>query len=43
MDRKMDYFYKPYRTDLFKEEETFMSFNNKNPQWTSIADGIIGK
>ena len=39
----MDYFYKPYRKDMFKEQEEHMKFENKNPQWSSIADGIIGK
>ena len=39
----MDYFYQPYRVDLFKEQETFMSFKEKSTNWTTIADGIIGK
>lgn len=42
-EKKMDYFYKPYRIDLFKQEENYMKFEQKqNPQWASIADGIIG-
>jgi uncharacterized NAD(P)/FAD-binding protein YdhS len=39
----MDYFYKPYRKDLFKELDDHMKFETKNPQWSSLADGIIGK
>ena len=44
IERKMDFFYGPYRNDLLKQHDAHMRFEQeKNPQWASIADGIIGK
>lgn len=37
------YFYGPYRQDFLHQSEDHMKFESKNPQWSSIASGIIGK
>ena len=48
IDKKMDYFYTPYRVDFVKDEEKFMKFGdfenkNKTLDWSSITKFILNQ